>query len=632
MTRIPLRATAALAALLAASVACKAAPGDARAAVNTASSAAQRRISTRRVWSEGAAVMGDLTPDHRLLSFVDWSTGDLAVLDLVSGEKRRLTNKGGWETSSDFALGSAFSPDGDRLAYTWYDEEAQSFELRIRNLTSGSEQVLHAGDGYIQPYDWTPDGVSILAHIWVGPPDPTLGGGEGGSHRMTLLSLSGASRVIAETSVLSADAAMSPDGRWIAYDLPQAASLSGPLDILVQDLEGKRSRRVIEGPSNDRLLGWLKAPDALLVLSDRSGSPAVWLQPMSDGRPSGELELLREDVGQIEPIGVGADALAYFVLLEPERVVTARVDLDAAAVVAPPEPVAQTSIRSDSPAWSPDGGYLAFLLRPELIDRSGTLVLRGPDGRQVRELALPLDDVGNLRWTHDPNGLIATGTDRAGHAGVHWIDLATGGTRLLVANSGYGLRHAQLSPDDRTLYFMRDAKGGSGVYAVDLSTGIERAVHEQPVGGLATMELSPDGSRIAFTAYDERSRTYRILLVPTAGGEPVDLLQERSPTPFPGYGSMAWSPDAKHLLYTREGLPSATNQRNELWVIGADGSRPRRLLDDSRLGSMRLHPDGHRLAFASGTSRGEVWIMEGFSPAGAASVDGDSSTGTPPGH
>ena len=48
---------------------------------------------------DGAAI----SPDGRFLTYTDWSTGDLALQDLKTGEKRHLTNKGSWEKSSEFA-------------------------------------------------------------------------------------------------------------------------------------------------------------------------------------------------------------------------------------------------------------------------------------------------------------------------------------------------------------------------------------------------------------------------------------------------------------------------------------------------------------------------------------------------
>ncbi|MFB3068822.1 MAG: tetratricopeptide repeat protein, partial [Acidobacteriota bacterium] len=60
---------------------------------------------------------GAISPDGRFLTYTDWSTGDLVLQDLKTGEKSHLTNKGSWEKSSEFALWEqAISPDGKQVA------------------------------------------------------------------------------------------------------------------------------------------------------------------------------------------------------------------------------------------------------------------------------------------------------------------------------------------------------------------------------------------------------------------------------------------------------------------------------------------------------------------------------------
>jgi Tol biopolymer transport system component len=75
----------------------------------------------RLLWgAPDADTSGEVSPDGRYLSYVDWvKGGDLAIRDLKTGQTRWLTNKGGWEKSGDFALNPRWSPDGKRVAYAW---------------------------------------------------------------------------------------------------------------------------------------------------------------------------------------------------------------------------------------------------------------------------------------------------------------------------------------------------------------------------------------------------------------------------------------------------------------------------------------------------------------------------------
>jgi Tol biopolymer transport system component len=94
------------------------------------------------VWPHAENIQGAPSPDGRHLSFVDWSTGDLAVRDLTTGESRHVTNKGSWSESSEQAGYSVFSADGKQLAYSWFNEEKKIFELRSIDLNGTQPHVL----------------------------------------------------------------------------------------------------------------------------------------------------------------------------------------------------------------------------------------------------------------------------------------------------------------------------------------------------------------------------------------------------------------------------------------------------------------------------------------------------------
>ena len=76
---------------------------------------------------------GPTFPDGKYLSYVDWDTGDLAILEIATGKKRLLTNKGSWEESSEFAEYSRWSPDGSHIVYDWFNEN-NYMEIRIMVL------------------------------------------------------------------------------------------------------------------------------------------------------------------------------------------------------------------------------------------------------------------------------------------------------------------------------------------------------------------------------------------------------------------------------------------------------------------------------------------------------------------
>jgi Tol biopolymer transport system component len=119
----------------------------------------------RRVWAgRGADPLGQPSPDGRQLTYMDWSTGNLALRDMTTGETRHLTHKE--TTDPGYGEFSIVSPDGRHVAYHWYPG-AWEFELRIVDLDGSNDRLLIPADEceYCPPRDWSPDGSEILVDI-----------------------------------------------------------------------------------------------------------------------------------------------------------------------------------------------------------------------------------------------------------------------------------------------------------------------------------------------------------------------------------------------------------------------------------------------------------------------------------
>ena len=101
-------------------------------------------VPVRPVKMAEVDAMGDISPDGRYLTYVDWSTGDLALRDLGSGEDRHLTAKGSWLESSEWAEYSLISPDGASVAYAWRREDGV-YDLRLLEIDGSALRLLGPG-------------------------------------------------------------------------------------------------------------------------------------------------------------------------------------------------------------------------------------------------------------------------------------------------------------------------------------------------------------------------------------------------------------------------------------------------------------------------------------------------------
>lgn len=165
-------------------------------------------ITVRRLYSGPAMNEGPPSPDGRYLSLYDPDSGDLAIQEIATGQKRRLTNKGAWSSVESVGW-SIWSPDSKKIAYAWLTKDMTD-ELRIIGVDGTGLRTLSAG----YPLDWSRDGRLILGITLKTKSSPEM---------LVLVSVAdGTSTPVgtAERPISSWDACFSADGKRIVYDSP----------------------------------------------------------------------------------------------------------------------------------------------------------------------------------------------------------------------------------------------------------------------------------------------------------------------------------------------------------------------------------------------------------------------------
>ncbi|MGW5263775.1 prolyl oligopeptidase family serine peptidase [Microbispora sp. NPDC004025] len=216
------------------------------------------------------------------------------------------------------------------------------------------------------------------------------------------------------------------------------------------------------------------APDrgAVAYVSDRDGTPRVWVQPT---RP-----------------GAGARA-----------------------VDTGPEPVAEVS-------WSPTGERLAVLVVPGGGEHTQVWTVR-PDGGDLRPLAAP--EGGSawfVRWTGRGDLLLAAEVSAAGPAEALLVDAGTGSRETVAA--GPLVHPESVSRDHARVLLRRGPRGMRRMYLRDLTLGgTEQPLLADLPGSTDYGVLSPDGE----TAYllSDAGRDRAALVAVSRGGGPVVLAE-----------------------------------------------------------------------------------------------------------
>ncbi len=396
-------------------------------------------IVTRQVWSgtEANSVAAP-SPDGRYLSFTDWNTGDLAVRDLTTGQNWRLTHKkGGWENWHEYAESPVFSPDGKQVAFGWYNQQ-DVCGLHVVGMDGSEPRVLNPGAGF--PAGWSQDGKSILALVPL----------RGGVRQAALVSTAdGTVRVLKtfDWRSPSLDAVrLSPDGRFVAYDVP--VDEAGNRDLFVLSVTNGQLTPLVQHPAQDRMLGWTPDGKSVLFLSDRTGSWGAWLVEVADGKPLGVPKLVKRDTGAIRPLGFVRDGSFYYGIRDQG----ANVYTATSANGAPSLLVKRYLGANQRPAWSPDGKNIVYISVRSRGVTAPTLCVQSMETGSEREYSPKLLEFGYPEWSPDGRSVLVWGADLQGRGGSFKFDLET--QQVTPALVGEYSIHPRWSADGKAIYYI----------------------------------------------------------------------------------------------------------------------------------------------------------------------------------
>ncbi len=251
--------------------------------------------------------------------------------------------------------------------------------------------------------------------------------------------------------------------------------------------------------------------------------------------------------------------------------------------------------REHSPAWSPDGKWIAFL-SDAAKDRQLQLYVEPASGGTARRLTGVAGQLGHPKWSPDgkriaflwiegsaqePGALVAYKPDegvveeKIEEQRIATVDVASGRVRAVSPANLYVYDY-DWSPNGKT--FAAEAAEGSGtnnywiaeLYAIRADSGQARTLWKPPLQ-IASPRFSPDGRRIALIhgiMSDEGATGGDIWEVPSGGGEAKNL----TPRMKASASSLAWRINGE-IVFTEhvdgeegvESLDPASERITTLW-------------------------------------------------------------------
>lgn len=270
--------------------------------------------------------------------------------------------------------------------------------------------------------------------------------------------------------------------------------------------------------------------------------------------------------------------------------------------------IRSTPSPADRPTPSPgilrtNGEVLTFTGNSRLSHRvPGDLVAVNPETGEERVLVEDLRVVHSARWSADGRW-VAYETETVDGEWQLWVVSASQEPRLVATGSNpdgfasiglywsWSPTGAELAMISRSTLSTIDFATGE---TTDLGSIVADLLEPNCCG---SMEWSPDGTRIAFGAV--RGGLYT---VDVSSGE-RSLLARFPGLPgedLPWIDEVLWSPDGAHIAVVYQG---------RLYVMDADGSNVRVLVDDFDPLGVAWSPDGTRLALADGSAAQMVRIF-----------------------
>jgi Tol biopolymer transport system component/DNA-binding winged helix-turn-helix (wHTH) protein len=470
-----------------------------------------------------------------------WIAQERADASLPSVEVVPLAGLPGYES------GPAFSPDGNQVAFSLFDEPRNS---GIYATLVGGEKSLRLTTSQNDCCAaWSPDGreVAFLRfsdHVMDIYAVPTLGGSE--------------RRLYSASRPLWGTVAWSPDGKTLAF--PESSPNNYRSWIALLQLGSSNTKQLTAPPDESRDADAVFSPDGSKVAFIRGTIAGVVNDVFVVDARGGNPQRLTFDNQPLMGLTWTQDGRdIVFSSLRGGQASLWRVS----ATGGTPRRVVGAGSEVYSPSISPKGNLLAYqqAIGKDSIRQINVRTKQHSHGTP----AIIVSAKGRkMRPSFSPDGKrIAFESDRLGNMEI-WVCESSGenGAQLTFLHGTAGT--ARWSPDGHHIAFEFHPNERAEIYVVDVSGGAPQMVSTIHGADNLAPSWSRDGKWIYFASKRGGER-FQLWKVPFAGGSPVQM------TRFGGI-SAAESPDRRFLYYSKY-------EADGIWRMPLNGGEEEQISD-----------------------------------------------------
>ena len=429
--------------------------------------------------------------DGRFIAFLRQSPerSGFYIVPAIGGAERKVADAF-WAKSQSLGRRLSYAPDGKSLVISDKNAAEESFSLFLLSIETGERRRLT---------------LSLATDADIGDRNP----------------------------------AVSPDGKWIAFNRSVSAGVS---DIYLLPISGGEPARLTFENVLMQDLAWTPDGRELIFMSFRGGGPSLWRIAVTGGAPE-------------RLIGAGRNAYNIAIAQQGNRLAYTQTLSDSniwqfelANADGPnrrPTKLIAATLEDHSPQYSPDGKRIVFTSA-----RSGNweLWLSDSEGNQpvqVTNFRGPI--TGTPRWSPDGKW-IAFDSRPEGNADIFVVNPESRQPRRFTTDKSTDVLPSW-SRDGRWVYFSSDRSGSFQIWRMPAAGGAAAQVTKQ--GGFEGFE-SADGKFLYYTKGRNIPGLWRLLI---EGGEETFILDHHRV----GY----W----RYWVVTEQGIYFATAEKPEQPLI-----------------------------------------------------------------
>jgi Tol biopolymer transport system component/DNA-binding winged helix-turn-helix (wHTH) protein len=531
----------------------------------------------------GVGARSDPAAPRRRLTWLFWPAGLVfVVLGGVALRLARPTSKPPAALISTpltarpgIELDPSFSPDGNQIAFSWYDENADKAHIYVKLIdTAGPPLQLTDGSGEDYSPAWSPDGRFIAFFR-----GKSLVVDFGSSTHVTL----------DKAEVLLIPALGGPERKITDIFVPNTNNVPGP--FLAWSTDGN-SLVISEQDAP-------KEPAALFVVAIDTGERRRLTFP--------PLEASGDTSPAFSPDG---RALAFI------RMTDVRPELYLLAVSAKLQPLGEARrislgglrsllghIKGFAPAWTEDGREIVISSWGQGLWRIG---VSGSATRSSEPERLPFGDDACCPAISRRGHRLAYSNEIRPHFSI-WRGALLGGPstrdvtgrgsleRPFISSTRNDLA-PQFSPDGKKIAFASQRSGNWEIWVCnrDGSSPVQLTSFQGPT--VTTPRWSPDGTRIAFDSDAGEEQEFDIWVIAATGGKPTRMTNHPA-----NDGNPSWSHDGSWIYFD-----SARTGEQQVWKMPADGGDAVQVTQDGGYAPLES-PDGKFLYYTKGLVATSVW-------------------------